>query len=132
MKRSAKILGFAMVLASFAGVSFALDEKKQGTIRYISGGIGDDEKDELASRAKDYNLKIMTAQRKTGIFLSDCRVVLRRSEAVVLDTVMEGPQLLARLEAGNYRAAVSCEGKEQQRPFAIGPRGQASLFLYWD
>lgn len=112
--------------------ALAIDEKSYGAVRYLTGGVGEDERQELADRAAQYTLRITAARRKSGDFLADCKVAVTRGTQTVLEAEMDGPVLLARLEPGLYRVRVEFEGKSQERQVTIGRTGMQSLYLYWD
>lgn len=112
--------------------ALAIDEKSYGAVRYLTGGVGEDERQELADRAAQYTLRITAARRKSGDFLADCKVAVTRGTQIVLEAEMDGPVLLARLEPGLYRVRVEFEGKSQERQVTIGRTGMQSLYLYWD
>jgi len=77
----------------------------QGEVRYLSGGIGIDEREQLAKLAirERMNLKLVFAQRD-GALLSAVPVTISdASGAVRLNVKADGPWLFARLPAGEYR-----------------------------
>lgn len=127
------ILSAALLVAAVAaGPAFAIDEKTYGNTRYLTGGVGEDEKQEMLDRAAQYTLRITAARKKSGDFLADCKVVVTKGTQTVLEAVMDGPVLLARLDPGTYRVRVEFEGKAQDRQVSIGRSGMQSLYLYWD
>jgi len=71
-------------------------------IPYISGGVGADEREAFAAKEREYNLKIVAAD-KSGDYLADVQVVIESARKErVLDTTMDGPILLAKLAPGTY------------------------------
>jgi len=122
----------AAIFLVAAGPALAIDEKTYGDTRYLTGGVGEDEKQELLDRAAQYTLRITTARKKSGDFLADCKVVVTKGAQTVLDAVMDGPVLLAKLDPGTYRVRVEFDGKPQDRQVTVGRSGMQSLFLYWD
>jgi hypothetical protein len=110
----------------------ALEEKTFGTIRYLAGGVGEDEKEEITRRQKDYSLRILTAQRGSGNFIADAQVTILRGRDQIFTAVMDAPYLLVALDPGTYTVRVEFQGKPQERRVSIRPRGQAQLYLYWD
>ena len=64
-------------------------------IPYISGGVGADEREAFAAKEREYNLKIIAAD-KSGDYLAHVQVVIESTRKErVLDTAMDGPILLA-------------------------------------
>lgn len=130
--RSAAALAFILAASLFAPHAQAIDEKTYGAVRYLTGGVGEDEKQEIADRAAQYTFRITAARKKTGDFLSDCKITVTKGTQIVLEAVMDGPVLLAKLEPGSYRVRAEFETKPQERTVTIGRSGMASLYLYWD
>ena len=91
------------VLATMAVVllTFCM-EVRAADVPYISGGVGADAREELLAKEKEYNLKIIAAE-KSGDYLAGVKVVIESArKEQVLDTTMEGPILLAKLAPGTY------------------------------
>ncbi len=133
-------MGNKTILAACAVLCFALsglpaaaiEEQTSGEIRYISGGVGENEKQELLDRASQYSLRIVTARKGNGDFLADCKVTILRAGQPVLEAVMDGPVLMARLPPGAYRVRTEFDGRVQERPVTIAPKGlMNNLYLYW-
>ncbi len=77
-------------------------EARAADVPHISGGVGADERQGLLAKERDYNLKIIGAD-KSGNYLADVQVVIESARKErVLDTTMDGPILLAKLAPGTY------------------------------
>jgi hypothetical protein len=101
-------------------------------VTFISGGIGDDEEGEMQRVAKDYNLRMQFALKKTGAFLSDVRVsVVDGKGATVLETVSNGPCLFAKMPKGTYRINASYQGVKEEKKVVIGGKGGTNLPMLW-
>ena len=75
-------------------------EARAADVSYLSGGVGADSRDELLAKEKEYNLKIVAAE-KSGDYLAGVQVVIESArKEQVLDATMEGPILLAKLAPG--------------------------------
>lgn len=96
-----------------------LVEKHYGNITYVSGGIGDEELDEIRLREGDFNLKLLFSERDGSYLGSVDVVVLNPKGEKVLEANSAGPFLLARLPRGSYVIKVSINGQEQQRKLSI-------------
>ena len=119
-----------LVLAT--GAAFALDVRRAGDAYWVSGGVGADERDEMVLTLPDYNLKILTAAEQSGAFLSAVEATVRDAQGrIVLETSLDGPWLLARLQPGRYEVTATRDGKSQTRSVTIPPVGRRELFLYW-
>lgn len=103
-------------------------------ITYVTGGIGDDERELIESSRDDYNLQLSNA-RPNGDFVGEVRVVIRRQEKQgareVLNTY-SGPLLYARLPAGRYQLEATLGERKILRSLTIGRKGApAILRLIW-
>ena len=130
-----RIVG-AVVIAGLAlgaaAAVCALDLKRSGGAYWVSGGVGADERDEMVLALPDYNLKILTAAEQSGAFLSAVAATVRDAQGrIVLETSLDGPWLLARLDPGRYEITATWGGRSQTRGVTIPPVGRRELFLYW-
>jgi hypothetical protein len=100
--------------------------------RFVTGGVGADEQAQMEQLRPQFNLRILTARKKSGEFLADARVSVSRGSETVFQALMTGPLMLVQLPAGSYRVVVAAEGKEFERSVSIGPGGRRELYLYWD
>src|ERR1700675_4794688 len=98
MNRCSQVLAtMAVVLLTFGMAVRAAD------VPYISGGAGADAREELLAKEKEYNLKIIAAE-KSGDYLAGVKVAIESArKEQVLDTTMEGPILLAKRAPGRNR-----------------------------
>lgn len=73
-------------------------------IAWVTGGVGESEKSELAAQRAGYSFWLTTAALRSGAHLDGARVRIRDLErdAVVLEVVMDGPWLFAALPLGRY------------------------------
>jgi hypothetical protein len=77
-----------------------------GNVSYLSGGIGIDESTAMKQAASKYSLELVFSAKAgaAAAYLADVHVkVSDRSGKAVIDTVANGPYLLANLPNGNYR-----------------------------
>jgi hypothetical protein len=80
-----------------------LTPQTSGGIRYITGGVSDEERDAMREQANGYNLWIWLARSGSGYFLANVKVsIVDARGQPVLDTVTDGPWLLARVPPGRY------------------------------
>lgn len=96
----------------------AAGEQAQGNVSFISGGVGEDEANAMKSAASSYPLELHFVQKAAprDEFLADVKVrITDRSKRVVLDTVANGPYLLARLPSGRYDVEADYSGVVKKR-----------------
>jgi len=134
-----KLLSYSVVAILLGSTSFfavaannyeAIVQTPDG-ISYVSGGVGDESTDRLNSIAGEFNLKLVFAM-KSGEYLSGVRVVIIDAKGkTLLDTTSEGPWLLTRLPAGNYRIVASFAGKAEKRQVAVGANKLRTIDFRW-
>jgi hypothetical protein len=139
MHRNTRITAAALVFvcvwstAVFAQAqeSFPIQPKHYGSIPYLSGGVGLDEREALNQTARDYNLKLSFAVTG-GNYLSDVAVEVRDAGGrMVLEGISEGPWFFTKLPPGRYTVAVSVTGRSQQKTVQVSGRGQTVLNFFW-
>jgi hypothetical protein len=121
------------VLATMVVVLLAFClQVRAAEVPYISGGAGADAREEILAREKEYNLKIITAQ-KSGDYLAGVKVVIESArKEQVLDATMEGPILLAKLAPGTYTIRATSAGQTLTRTMTIPAQGLRQVDLRWD
>jgi hypothetical protein len=78
-----------------------------GTMKYVTGGIGEEELTQLKSIENDFNVQMLIAT-KQGVFLSDVTVRVVDTKDTVLFTVENaGPYFYLYLPAGDYMVEVT-------------------------
>jgi hypothetical protein len=120
------------VLATMAVVllTFCM-EVRAADVPYISGGAGADAREELLAKEKEYNLKIIAAD-KSGDYLAGVKVVIESvKKAQVLDTTMGGPILLAKLVPGTYTIRATSDGQTLTRTVTIPAQGLRQVDFRW-
>jgi hypothetical protein len=139
MHRGLRILAASfVVLCVWATVIFAqgseslpLQPKHYGSIPYLSGGTGLDEREALNQVARDYNLKLSFALA-SGNYLGDVAVEIRDAGGrVAVQAVSEGPWFFAKLPPGRYTVLAKVMDKTQQKAVQVTGKGQTVLNLFW-
>ena len=100
-------------------------------IPYISGGVGDEERDLLQAQSREYNVKL-TFAAKEGNYLSDIPVTIMDSQGrKVLDAVAEGPLLYTKLPPGTYNVIAQADGQTHQRKVQVNQQQLAQVTFAW-
>jgi hypothetical protein len=100
-------------------------------VPYITGGIGETERQAIVASAREYNLQLRFAERG-GAYLADVAVnVTGPGGQSVLNVRANGPYVLANLPAGTYQVSAEAKGQEQTRSVTIPATGQRSMTFYW-
>ena len=131
------VIGLALLLLGLrsAGVTAqGLDSPQVQTyqgIPYLSGGIGEEERETLRHMAHDYNVQLIFAA-KEGHYVADVHVTIADERGrTVLDAVSEGPWLYTQLPSGTYTIMVQVSGQTQRRVAQVGQRKKTQLQFYW-
>jgi hypothetical protein len=101
-----------------------LQEMISGDIHFITGGVGDEEVDQLKSVENDFNFHLLVTAG-SGEYLSGCTLRLRDSKNMdVLATGAAGPYFYAKLKPGSYTLDVTTsQGANQSVKVKVPPNG---------
>lgn len=100
-------------------------------VTFVSGGAGEEAVDRLRAMESDFNLKMVFAL-KSGEYAADVKVqVIDPSNKVVLDTLTEGPWLLAKLPPGRYQVNATYGRSTDRRTVAVATSSLKTLDFRW-
>jgi hypothetical protein len=101
--------------------------------RFMSGGVGDDERNEMMQRANQYDLTLSFAAY-SGHYLSDVNVVVTDQRGKeMINTMTTGPLFYADLPAGKYDIKATFNGQTQQiKNVQISNARRFSRLLHWN
>jgi hypothetical protein len=130
------LLMIAALSAPVAQAQTLPQARSQGSVSYITGGIGKDEADALKQASADYSLMLELASsgptpegRTTGAYVSDATIVILDAQGrEVLNTRTDGPLLLARLPAGKYTITADWNGIHKQTAVDLGATRRHIVF----
>lgn len=128
-KRSSLSAFAAMVLALYSLPALADDMPEimhEGAITYVTGGIGNEEREALESSQRNYNLRITSAE-VTGAFSGDTRIIIRDHSGKELLSTDAGPIFYAKLPDGRYVVEGSNEGQNKKQNITI--TGSKPVFI---
>ncbi len=119
----------AVIAAAHADDGALPPERTQGSVTFISGGIGSDESEAMKRAATRYSLSIELASTgPRAEYVSDVKIDIRDQRGnTVLSTTSEGPFLLANLSPGQYTVDATRNGSSQQRKVVIGGKAHARV-----
>ncbi|HEY6824019.1 MAG TPA: hypothetical protein VI195_06230 [Steroidobacteraceae bacterium] len=103
------ICSMALCLAPTMASAQALVAQEQGAVIWRCGGVGVEERDELAKMEAGSNLKLVFAAGARGEYLANVQVAIseRQSKVAAIKFVAEGPICLVKAPAGSYRVDAS-------------------------
>jgi hypothetical protein len=139
--RVASLAGVPLVLVlaqplalSAQSISSGIDTEKspEGT-PYMSGGVGQEERERMIKMAQGYNLKLEFADSR-GNYLSDVNVTVDDQHGKeILRTTTAGPWLYAELPQGKYDVKASFGNRtEEIKDLDISEARPVSRLLRWD
>jgi hypothetical protein len=131
MKTLVRILAMTSLL-----VSGSAQATQQGTTtdgnEYLSGGVSQDERDALKAQRDHFSLWIVTAQQKTGAYLSAVHLTITDAQKkLVFNAPLVGPWLLVDLPPGTYRVGAQFEGQSQQRATTVHTGNHHQVMFYF-
>lgn len=109
-------------------------EQKQGDVTYLMGGIG---KEEAAAMRKDESrfpltLEFLKQGKPHAEYLSGVNVTIQDHEGkTMLNTVADGPLLLAKLPDGKYKIAATNSGTTKDRDIVIAAQKPERVVFEW-
>jgi len=133
IKLSVLLISLGLVLSPLAaqeltGMPAQMDAN--GTA-YVSGGVGDKELEQVNLASKDYNLKLILAE-KSGVYAAGVKVlIVDRKGKPVLDLPSAGPIVLTRLAPAKYRIRAIYEGQEAEKAVSLIAGRQTTLKFIW-
>jgi hypothetical protein len=108
--------GYAVATANAAYI-------REGTshgVKYMSGGVGINERAAMDRMDKNYDLKLIFAE-PSGPYLANVNVeILNASGKKLVETTDNGPWFFAKLPDGKYRVVATFNGKKEAREVDIG------------
>jgi hypothetical protein len=121
------LLTAAIAAACGAAHAQGLALKDDAGLRWVCAGVGEEERDALASLEPLVNLKLMFVIGKRGAFAADVDVSLydAASELLRFTMIAQGPICLIQAPAGRYRITATYDGTRLERSIAL-PEKRAS------
>jgi hypothetical protein len=110
------IIGIIMVSASSicSAEEDFLKKGREGNISFLSGGVGQAERETLKEMGKGYPLKLIFSNRK-GEYLCDVTVkILDQKNKPIFTTVSNGPWLFIDIPPGTYHLEISFKRKQNR------------------
>jgi hypothetical protein len=126
-----RTVAFILILAGASSAANALQIQTAGDARWVTGGVGMDERTEMTQALPGYNLKVLAAEKVSGAFLANVQVTVSAANKTVIDTALDGPWLLTRLAPGRYEVRATFEGNTQTRTVSVPTTGRAEAAFYW-
>jgi len=102
----------------------------QADIPWMSGGIGEEARDEMRKAASSYNVQIVFSNRQ-GSYLADIPfTVAGRDGRQIISGVSEGPLLYVKLPPAVYRISAQIDGAWQHRRIQAATTGRPLRMVF--
>ena len=108
----------------------SLQPMQSGEIRYVTGGIGDEERNAMQAMENEYDLHIMSATRN-GSFAGDTQIKISSSKGTELLTTVAGPLFYADLPNGKYIVEALHDGATRRQNVTITHGKASKVHLSW-
>lgn len=127
------VAGMAILLAFGLGpVGGALAAPQSFNYRgtpLLTGGVSEEEREAMRQDVAPYNVWLAFVERDTGNYVTGVKVsVVDGSGNAVVDTVSDGPWLLAQVPPGQYKVRTA-DGQEQAITAGTGSRAMTTIRL---
>jgi hypothetical protein len=129
------ICGLLMAPLAFAALPSTLPpEQTQGSVTYVSGGVGQEESQAFEAAAAQYPLALEFAIKHAprAKYTANVHVIVTDTQgARVLDTHSDGPFLLAKLPAGRYTVTAERQQQTLTRTVHVASHKPTHVMFLW-
>lgn len=108
----------------------ALENEEMNSIPYVTGGVGDEERETMQAMKPDYNLFIESAT-KSGAYVGDTKVVISERGGPQIFETNAGPLFYAQLPPGRYTIEGMSQGQVIKKDITISKRKPANIHFQW-
>lgn len=128
------VTSMAYLLSPAVGAEVLPEEVKQGSVRYVTGGIGEDAVAAFKQAAAKYPLELLFAQNAepNDVYVAGVKVTIRQSGKVVFDAESGGPFLLAHLPPGKYQIEAVSAGVTRQQTVDVRSGKHQRVVFVWN
>ncbi len=127
-------LGVAMLGAGAASAAMLPPVHQQGSVQYLSGGIGHGESTAVQAASKNWPLTLEFAVSATprAEYAANVNVVVHDAKGqVALKTEANGPFMLVRTQPGRYSVDATLQGKTLHETVVVKPDAPAKALFLW-
>ena len=124
----------AVSAGNYAAMSQLPPEQKQGNVTYLSGGIGQEEAAAMRREESKFplTLEFVKHAKPSAEYLTGVNVTIKDHQGkTVLNTVADGPFLLAKLPDGKYTVTADDFGQTKERSIVVAERKQGHIVFEW-
>jgi len=122
----------AGALACAGGAFGAVSGIAAGGVVFMSGGIGETERQEMLARETEFDLTIWAALKGSCAFVVPERLWIDDAKGkAVFEIEPEGPITYLHLGPGRYRVNASYSGVTATQAVTIPVVGRRNVYFYW-
>lgn len=108
-----------------------LQPQEQNGVRYLQGGIGQDEANALR-RTQGYDLHVTLSVGPQSEFQSGAKVDIQNAQGQSVLALQDvGPLLFVQLPPGQYRVTGNADGQTLQQQVTVNGKSPANVNLNW-
>ena len=126
--------GISVPLSLAAGAMAAPQVQQQGAVTFVSGGVGEDEVQEIKKLSPAYPLELLFVTKgNPQEYLADVKVQIKDKDGrIVLDAVSQGPFLLAKIPPGKYTISADHDGTVKRQIVQVAGAKTRRVVFVWD
>ena len=122
----------AFTVSPFASAQPVPEGRTAQDRRFVTGGVGLEESEQMKAMAPDFPLAIIVAA-KSGAYVADTHVKIQDAQGkMVLEMQLDSPYLLVDLARGKYNLEATHQGQKQQRSVNIDASTRAKVVFSFD
>ena len=108
--------------------------QQQGAVTFVSGGVGEDEVQEIKKLSPAYPLELLFVTKgNPQEYLADVKVQIKDKDGrIVLDAVSQGPFLLAKIPPGKYTISADHDGTVKRQIVQVAGAKTRRVVFVWD
>ena len=125
------------LLVAIVAPSFGVAEEEvlapgfSNGIPFLSGGIGDEEREAIERARKDYNVKIVLTET-AGAYISNVNLEIATILGEPILALSDaGPLVLVQLPPGTYLITADYDGRKAQRRFDVKDNAAQTVTVAW-
>lgn len=112
--------------------SYSLEVQESGNVRWVTGGVGQQERQQIQTMAKDFNLSLLFSSTE-GHFFGSTKVLITDSASnTVMDSQAKGPYFFVDLPKGDYQVAATMFEQTQTKSLSMPATGRREMAFRWD
>ena len=133
MKRCPKLAAMLAGVLLCVGSAFgAVSGIASGGIVFMSGGVGETERQEMTARESEFDLTVWAALKGSCAFVVPDWIWVNDDQGVrVFEVAPEGPLTYLHVGPGRYTVGASFRGVIETRRVTISAVGRRNVYFYW-